>query len=118
MKLAVDAIRDAGYNFTKTERCEKRYNPKWGHTEACKNWIMNAFDRKENDNFDDICTDVANKAIEGGKKAGWSGKFTFLCQIVPIEEFEFKDSFKKWWYYEFDLNGKYFFIFMKIDHDR
>ena len=44
---------------------------------------MNAFDKKENTTFDDICTDVANKAIDGGKKAGWSGKFTFLCQIVP-----------------------------------
>ena len=79
IKQAVQAIRDAGYNFTKTERCEKRYNPKWGHTEACKNWVMNAFDKKENTTFDDICTDVAAKALEGGRKAGWSGKFTFLC---------------------------------------
>merc|ERR1712151_1295997 len=117
-KKLVQGLRDDGYQFTVTDRCEKRYNPKWCHTNACKNMLMNAIDKPENNTFDDVCKEIVKKAIDGGTKAGWSGKFTFLGQIIGQDEYQFDAKFKKWWYYEYDMNGKYFFIFMKIDHDR
>ena len=78
-KQAVNNIRDCGYQFTVTDRCEKRYNPKWCHTGAVKNMLIDGFDKKENETMDAICMDICSKALQGGKKAGWSGKFTFLC---------------------------------------
>ena len=65
-----------------------------------------------------MCEEVAKKALDGGKKAGWSGKFTFLSQIISQEDYGYQEKYAKWWYYEYDLNGQYFFVFMKIDHDR
>lgn len=117
-KQLLKALRDAGYQFTVTDRCEKRYNPKWCHTNACKNMLINALDRQETTDFDQVCLEIVNKAAEGGRKAGWSGKFTFIAQIIRQDEFDFQEKYKKWWYYEYDLNQKYFFIFMKVDHDR
>ena len=33
-------------------------------------------------------------------------------------EFNFHEKYTKRWYYEFDLGGKFFFIYLKVDHDR
>ena len=49
---------------------------------ACKNWLVNAFDSNKNEDFNDICQHVSEQALAGAKKAGWSGRITFLCQII------------------------------------
>lgn len=61
---------------------------------------------------------MAEKCLAGAKTAGWSGKFTFVCAIIPKEEFVFDEKYKKWWFYEFELYEKYNLIFLKVDHDR
>ena len=50
--------------------------------------------------------------------SGTFGKFTFVSVILPIDQFSYDEKYKKWWYYEFDLDGKFLLIFMKVDHDR
>lgn len=30
----------------------------------------------------------------------------------------FQENYTKWWYYEYDLMGNYYFLFLKVDHDR
>ena len=60
MKQEVQALRDAGYQFVATDRAEKKYNPKWISFMACKNWLVNAFDDKKNEDFNDICVHVSN----------------------------------------------------------
>ena len=54
---------------------------------ATTNWLVNAFDDKKNEDFNDICMHVSNQAQMGSRKANWSGKITFLCQIIKQEDF-------------------------------
>jgi len=117
-KKELEKLREAAPQCAKTERCETRYNPRWGSTEAIRKQIREAIGRVDNESLDDVVNEITTRALAGGQKAGWSGKITFCAAIVRQDKFQFKDNFAKWWYYEYDLDGKYFFIFMKVDHDR
>jgi hypothetical protein len=61
---------------------------------------------------------VVTKCHAGASKAGWTGKFTFVSAVFPKGQFNFDEKYKKWWYYEYDLDDKYTSIFIKADHDR
>ena len=117
-KQDMDELREAAPQCTKTERCETRYNPRWGSTEAVRKWIRAAVGKTENQSFDDLCSEVAEKALGQGKQAGWSGKITFVSAIIPQDKFQFQENYTKWWYYEYNLMDKYYFVFKKVDHDR
>ena len=41
-----------------------------------------------------------------------------MSAILPKGEYNFDEKYKKWWYYEYDLDGKYTCVFIKADHDR
>ena len=114
----VNELRNATANFKVEERSETRYNPKWGSHIACRNLITQAFQNENNETFDDICLEVVTKCHAGASKAGWTGKFTFVCAVFPKGQFNFDEKYKKWWYYEYDLDDKYTAIFLKADHDR
>lgn len=117
-KEDMDELREAAPQCMKTQRCETRYNPKWGSTEGVRKWIREAVGKTENQSFQDLCTEVVEKALAGAKKVNWSGKITFVAAIIPQDEFQFQDNYTKWWYYEYDLAEKYYFVFLKVDHDR
>ena len=74
--------------------------------------------KTENQSFDDLCREVAQKGFNGGKQANWTGKISFVAAIIPVDTFSFNENYTKWWYYEYDLMDKYVFLFLKIDHDR
>lgn len=114
----VNELRSATANFKVEERSETRYNPKWGSHIAVRNLIVQAFNNENNVTFDDICTEVVAKCQAAAAKAGWTGKFTFVSAVFLKSEYKFDEKYKKWWYYEFDLDEKYTFIFNKVDHDR
>ena len=42
-------------------------------------------------------------------------QITFVCAIVT-KKYKFDQSFKKWWYYEFDLNGECLLVFVSTFH--
>ena len=117
-KEDMDELREAAPQCEKTTRCETRYKPRYCSTEAVRKWIREAVGKTENQSFNELCTEVAQRGMAQGKQAGWSGKITFICAIIPQENFEFSENYTKWWYFEYDLMGKYYFLFMKVDHDR
>ena len=81
-KQELDQLRKAAPQCIKTDRCETRYNPRWGSTEAVRKQIREAIGKTENQTLEDIVKEIAQKAQAGGEKAGWSGKITFCAAIV------------------------------------
>ena len=58
-KHLMDELRESAPQVTKTERCETRYNPRWGSTEAIRKWVREAVGKTENQSFEDLTRDVA-----------------------------------------------------------
>lgn len=117
-KELMDELREAAPQCGTSSRSLVQYKPRWGSTASVRNWIREAVGKDENQCFDDLCSEIAQKGANLGKKQGWTGKITFICAIIPQEEYQFSENYTKWWYYEYDLIGKYYCLFLKVDHDR
>ena len=85
-------------------------------TEKCKQWLVTAIVRPENQSFDDVCAEVARLAKEEVEKVNWMIKITFSCAVVTKKDYKMDEDYKKWWYYEFDLNGEQLFVFICTFH--
>ena len=42
---------------------------------------------------------------------------TFFSAVVTKEHYKYDEAYQKWWYYEFDLNGEYLFVFICTFHE-
>lgn len=58
------------------------------------------------------------RAWQGAEKAKWAGRISFLAMAIHQSAYTFDKTYKAWWYYEYDIDGRYYFIFMKIDSDK
>ena len=85
-------------------------------TEKCRQWLVTAIIRQENKSFDDVCAEVVRLAKEEVEKSDWSVRMTFSCAFVNRNNFMMDEAYKKWWYYEFDLNWEFLFLFICTFH--
>ena len=117
-KEMMNELREAAPQCGNSDRSQVQYKPRWGSTASVRSWIREAVGKSENQSFNDLCSEVANKGARFGKKNGWTGKITFICAIIPQDSYKYNENYSKWWYYEYDLIGKYYCLFLKVDHDR
>ena len=116
----VKTLRAKTETFSLNSRSKTIYQPKWGCTAAYKKLLIEGFKDENNANFDDVCKSVVAGYHAAATKAGWSGKLSFLCVIMKSEDYVFDEKYQRtgFYYFEYNLDGRYSAVFMKVDHDR
>lgn len=82
-KELMDELRETTFLCQQSNRCVVQFKPRWGSTASVRKWIRDAVEKNENQSFNDLCSEVARRGAENGKKNGWTGKITFICAIIP-----------------------------------
>ena len=101
--------------FKVDERSETRDYPKCSSHDVVKDLIKEAFQDQSNETFSDICKAVLTKFQAGAQKS--FSKHSLVCAIFAKEKFKYDQMYKKFWYYEYDLDDKFTAVFLKVDHD-
>ena len=111
-------LRKATDNFKLEERSETRKYPKEGSHVAVENLIKDAFKDQSNETFTSVCKDVVTKFHASAKKSYCKhSKNSFVCAIFAKDKFKYDQMYKKFWYYEYNLDDKFTAVFLKVDHD-